>query len=69
MGGAKLRYVDKDGRKEEQNVCRKDRVPHVQFVLVALVAVGTVQGYPIRIETSGHGSAHPAVVGRQWRVV
>ena len=69
MGGAKLRNVDKDGRKEEQNVHCKNGVPHVQLVLVALVTVGTVQSYPIRIETSGHGSAHPAVVGRQWGVV
>ena len=38
-------------------------------MFVALVSPGGIQNHPIRIETLGHGSTQPAVVGSQRGVV
>ena len=69
MTTPQLRDIAQDSCKEDQYVHDKDSVSHVEFVFIALVTTGGVQSHPIRIETSGHRSTNPAVVGSQGRVV
>ena len=50
--------------KVHGNISHQYSVSHEELVLITLMSPGDVEGHPIRIETSGDGPAHPAVVGR-----
>ena len=56
-------------RKVHDNISHQYSVSHEELVLITLVSPGDVEGHPIRIETSGDGPAHPAVISRQRGVV
>ena len=69
MTAPQLWHVAQDSCKEHQHIHHKYSVSHVELVLIAFITTRGIQSHPIRIETRGHCSTKPAVVGSEWRIV
>lgn len=55
--------------KINQNIHSQYCITHEDLVLVAFMATRVSEGHPVRVNTVGKVATHPAVVGREWRVV
>ena len=53
----------------QQQVCDQNSASHEQFVCIAFMSTGCLQGHPVWIQLEGNGSTQPAVVGSEGRVV